>query len=166
MKKAQIRIFESIAVLVIFIIFVAIGLRFYTTAQMNDLRKVAAEFSELDAVKVTLLLSHMPELACSFEGRPDSSCMDLEKINAMKYLLNNTPWVFEHYLPIIGLSDVIVTELYPATDTIMLHNASIQNTSLRIARVTSLTIPKNIQDPETGYKKIGTFTVKTSAVRR
>ena len=79
--KAQVKLFESIAVLIIFVFLVSIGITFYTNVQTNALDQAQIKFSRLDAVKTSISLSNMPELQCSQQGVQDSACIDLTKIN-------------------------------------------------------------------------------------
>lgn len=168
MKKSQIKLFESIAVLIIFVFLVAIGIQFYGNVQMRALNDAATEFSELSAIKSTLVLSNLPELACSFQGINDVGCVDIQKIKAWERLTNTTLSGYsflEHYIPILGLSEVIIEEIYPSSKRWVIYNASVGNFSVRILGETRLEVPTVIFDPETNKNSFGIIRVKTYMVR-
>lgn len=168
MKKSQIRLFESIAVLIIFVFFVAIGIRFYASAQERSLTEAALEFSELDAVKTTLLLANMPEIACSFQGITDVGCLDLYKIKAWEEIMNDPQRLnfLEHYIPLLGLSEVTITEIYPDSGrSWVVYNSSLGNFSYRLVGETRLQIPTTIYDPSTNRNTFGVLAVRTYMLR-
>ena len=75
-KKAQIKMLESIMVLIMFFFLVAIGLKFYGNVQLQELQKTQSEFERLDSVKIANILMTLPELACTTDNEFDGSCID------------------------------------------------------------------------------------------
>jgi hypothetical protein len=167
MKRSQIRLFESIAVLLIFVFFVAIGIRFYSNAQIRSLNEAATEFSELDAVKTTLVLSTMPEIACSFQGITDVGCLDLYKIISWEAIMSDPTKMgfLEHYIPLLGLSEITIEELYPHNRSWIIYNSSLGNFSIRVVGETRLQIPTTIFDPVTQKNSFGVLRVKTYMIQ-
>jgi hypothetical protein len=158
MKKAQIKLFESIAILVIFIILVAIGIRFYSSAQINSLREAQTRFSRLDSVKTSIIISNMPEISCSFEGITDTSCTDLYKVKAWVELnADTTDLSFkDFYYRQLGASLIVVHELYPEDIPYIIYNQSTQQTSSDY-----LMIPTVIHRPSNKNNHFGILAIRT-----
>ncbi len=81
-KKAQLKILESIAVLIIFFFLVGIGLKFYGNIQLQSLQQAKDDFSSNDATKISQKIAHLPELRCSLENTDQGSCIDLAQAQA------------------------------------------------------------------------------------
>ena len=157
-KKSQIKLFESIAVLVIFIVLVSIGVRFYASVQMNSLREAQIKFSRLDSVKTSIIIANMPELSCSFEGITDTSCTDYLKLLAWEKLTNdpNDLSFKDFYYTQLGKSLIQVEELYPDEQYIVAYNESENGTSSDY-----LMVPTVIHDPAYKENKFGILHIRT-----
>jgi hypothetical protein len=160
-RKAQVKLFESIAVLIVFVFLVAIGMKFYTNAQLSSLREAQSDFSQLDAVKTSVVLSHLPEIGCSEDGLAQSTCLDLFKIIAWNTLLHGPDsLVFvDSYLPLLGFSEITVTRLYPlylAGNSWTIYNASVENVSSDL-----LQIPMLLYDPVKDKHQFGVLKIRT-----
>lgn len=165
--KAQVKLFESIAVLIVFVFLIAIGMKFYTSAQLNSLRQAQQDFVQLDAVKTSVVLSHLPEITCSNEGLAQSTCLDLYKVISW-YDLMHGPTSLEfvdYYLPLLGYSEVTVTRLYPLFDdenpstednSWTIYNATLENSSSDL-----LQIPMLLYDPVIDKHQFGVLKIRT-----
>ncbi|MFT4311720.1 MAG: hypothetical protein ACMXYF_00640 [Candidatus Woesearchaeota archaeon] len=83
MKKAQIRMFESIAVLILFFFLVAIGLGFYGNIQQAQMEQSRDQLLNLRTIKIANMVAGMPELSCTQEGVKTSACVDFIKAEQM-----------------------------------------------------------------------------------
>ena len=75
-KKAQIRIGESIAILFIFLIFIAIGFGFYGKLQKASFSSQRDESVVLQAIGVVQIATFLPELQCSSKNVVVDNCLD------------------------------------------------------------------------------------------
>ena len=157
-KKSQIRIFESIAVLMVFVFIIAIGLKFYVNVQYSYLKDAERKFSELDSVKLSVVISNLPELSCSIQGFSEYACIDLYKAEAWNNLLERGDQnFFNYYSPLVGSSEIYIERIYPKTgdDVWLIYNSS-KETSFDYARV-----PIILKNPITKKNELGVLHIKT-----
>ena len=156
-KKAQIKLFESIAVLMVFVFLVAVGMRFYSSIQMQEFEDAQRDFFQMNSIKASIIISHFPEVTCSFEGTSEIACFDLYKIKAWHDLISNPQKIVfaNYYLPLVGNSEITVQEIYPMKNNWTLYNTSL-NSSFDYMRT-----PITIYDPITKKNSVGVLHVKT-----
>mgnify|MGYP006302726549 CR=1 FL=1 len=165
-KKAQIRLFESIAVLVIFVFIIALGLKFYTNVKIAKLKDAEARFSELDAVKSAIILSNLPEISCSFQGISETACFDLYKVIAWNNKMNGGPSeiaFIDYYLPVLGRSEMVIERIYPKISTEQ-NEWTIYNGSVGIDKRTGFDYvrqPVVLHDTITRTNQLGVLHIKT-----
>ncbi len=116
-KKAQIKMFETIAVLLIFFILIGFGLIFYSKIQGQGFQAKTDENFELKAIQTAQLVSFLPELKCSSDGVPTKDCFDKLKVDALNEVLNN-PQNKDikdgYYFDIFGFSNITIEQIYPS----------------------------------------------------
>jgi len=113
MKKAQIQMGETIAVLFIFFIMIAFGLIFYARIQTGSFEKQKEENAMLKAIEVTQRATFLPELVCSSDNVPIHNCIDAQKLNAFHYIIGTNDRYKIHYYDLLSFSNITVTQIYP-----------------------------------------------------
>jgi len=112
-KKSQVKMFETIAILVIFFFLVGIGFIFYSKIKQTSQSAESEEYFSTKAIELALLAEFMPEIRCSADIVTDiQNCIDIGKLD----VLNNTGIIEEnlnYYYNILGYSDIYVAEIYP-----------------------------------------------------
>ena len=108
-KKAQIKMFENIGVMIIFFFLLVFGASFYFTIQKASLEKEAERINQIAAVQQALRLTFLPELDCSFAGVQTENCFDRFKVNA---LIEQKPATQLSYFNIFGYSNVTLKTVY------------------------------------------------------
>lgn len=86
-KKAQIKMTETISILVIFFILLLFGLVFYAQFQKSALLKQKQQSIEKQAISLSLRVNYLQELRCE-ETVKTGTCIDLQKIKALKKIIN------------------------------------------------------------------------------
>ena len=83
MKKAQIQIMETIAVIFVFFILVMIGFMFYARIAKTNIQSEIESISELKSIEIAQRVMFLPELQCS-EGVVSEikNCFDILKLKA------------------------------------------------------------------------------------
>lgn len=155
-KKSQVRMFESIAVLLIFVFIVAIGMKFYTNMQMASLHDAERKFTELDSVKSSVILSNLPEISCSFEGISEYSCVDLYKVISWNSIMESNDIGFiDYYVPLLGYSEIFIERIYPSKVTWTIYNSSLESS------YDYMRMPIVIYDAISKKNQLGILHVKT-----
>ncbi|MBW2979608.1 hypothetical protein DRZ77_02825 [Candidatus Woesearchaeota archaeon] len=85
--KAQIKVTETTAILIIFFILLIFGLVFYSHFQKRSIKAFKDDILEKQTVINAIKVAFLPELACPNE--PIGSCIDVQKMNALNTILKN-----------------------------------------------------------------------------
>ncbi len=115
MKKAQIKMFETVGVLVVFFFLLAAGAAFYFGAQKSSLQKEIALSNEKFAFQTSQKIFHLPELDCSFLTTRKENCIDKIKAKDFANMLRNED-VLVDYFGDFGFSSVKVRQAWPSGD--------------------------------------------------
>lgn len=131
-KKAEIKMFETTAVLIIFFFLLAISLSFYYNFSYSNQVKELGEIRRVNAFQVAVKTLFMPEFDCSFGGVRLNNCYDEIKIKKFSYLFNNNNDFRNTYIPIFGTASIKVSEIYPNNNELILYNFTPQNFNNKI----------------------------------
>ncbi len=125
MRKAQVKMFETIGVLVIFFFLLVAGAAFWFNVQKSNLQKQVGRMEDLRAVQLVQRALYMPELDCSFVGVQKENCFDKLKVQAFADVLA-TEEGLQDYFMYFGDGIIKVREVYPETDfAVVLYNNTI-----------------------------------------
>jgi len=110
--KAQVKMGESIVILIIFFFLIVFGMVFYVRFSISQHEKKSEEFKDLVAIETVQKVQFLPELQCTVEGNDDYNCIDLLKIQAIQSLSENDKKIYGIMFP---RTKVIVEKVFPAT---------------------------------------------------
>ncbi len=85
--KAQIKVTETTAILIIFFILLIFGLVFYSHFQKRSIKAFKDDILEKQTVINAIKVAFLPELACPNE--PIGTCIDVQKMESLKTILEN-----------------------------------------------------------------------------
>ncbi len=112
-RKAQVKMGENIAILFIFLILIVFGLVFYMKVQKTTYtQKVDESFSE-DVIKISQIISMLPETRCPTDIIGIENCIDLIKLNITSNLINQDTSTRLHYFDKFKYSKIQLTSVYP-----------------------------------------------------
>src|SRR5574341_399791 len=111
--RGQIKMFETIGVLIVFFFLLFTGSIFYFGAQKSSLQKEKVRASEQYAFQIVLKALYLPELDCSFLVTQRDNCVDRIKLEKLSRLLSTNETVRNDYYTEFGFADIVVTEAYP-----------------------------------------------------
>ena len=117
MRKAQIKMFESIAVMVVFAFLLVFGVNFYFTIQKTSVEREVSRANQLRVFSLAQKTAFLPELDCAIAGIQQEACIDTSKLNALQGLLSTDTSAQELYFPVFGWSTVKVHQLFPVDNT-------------------------------------------------
>ncbi|HLC61480.1 MAG TPA: hypothetical protein VJI52_00500 [Candidatus Nanoarchaeia archaeon] len=156
-KKAQIQIFETIAVLAVFFILLGIGLIFYTKVIKSNIESDAAEISQGKSVSIAQRAMFLPEIQCSEDGVPKENCIDILKLDSAVSVINK-PENFLYYYDLFEFSDIRIAEIYPSPSVpIILYSKPTTDYKNNF----STSVPVTLYDPKTRINKFGLIKIIT-----
>jgi len=121
MKKGQIQMFETMAVMMVFFFILAFGLSFYFFIAKAGAEREIQRFRQVEAIKSAQRLSGLPELDCSEESVRELRCVDLWKIEEFTKLLQDRN-VKDYYWDTFGYVNLTIRKIYPETGSYNLYD--------------------------------------------
>ena len=114
MKRSQIKMGETLAVLVIFFFLLVFGFTFYVRIQKVSFESQLRKQSGLKAVEIAQRASFLPELQCAFKNVQVDNCIDLLKLDVYSTMLENNPDTIKlAYYDSFESSNITIQQLYP-----------------------------------------------------
>jgi len=114
-RKSQLKIGETIAILIVFFMLLVLGIFFYIGVQQATSQKSFERESDISAIEVVQKASNLPELQCSSGNDVEDNCIDIYKLAFLNQSISD-PSSQEHYAGIFGLSKIEVKVLSPTHD--------------------------------------------------
>lgn len=112
LKRGQLHLTESVAVLFIFLVLVMFAIIFYSKYQTIALQEKQQELVAARAMDTTLRVLFMPELQCTKgDAEPEDNCFDLMKVQQASELLGK--YAADYYFNVFSYSNVTVVQLTP-----------------------------------------------------
>jgi len=143
-KKAQIKMFENVAVMIIFFFLLIFGASFYFTLQKASLQTQVERINQLAAVQQALRLTYLPELDCSFIGVQKENCFDKFKVDSFA---ESNPTQNLAYFNIFGYSNITLKTIYPYPETKTIYDRTPPNISSSTQTQIPVLVCENGCDP-------------------
>ena len=120
-RKGQVRIGESVAVMIVFFFMLMFGYTFYGRMQQQDYAATIKENSEKEAIQVAQKIYFLPELQCSKGTKlVRESCYDRLKVESfIRHLATNMSAGpdekknREYYYDVLGISKIEYYSVFP-----------------------------------------------------
>ncbi len=153
-KKSQIQIGETIAVLFVFFILVAIGFIFYAKVIKTNIETEKEEVQQLNSIGIAQRVMFLPELQCSEDNIIIDNCIDILKLDAAKVLMKGNE---VYYYDMLEFSNITVTQIYPAEAKWEIYSRKMENPKYKFAT----NVPISLYDPITRKHGFGVLTIET-----
>ena len=114
-RKAQLKMFETMAVLVVFFFLLIFGVSFYFVMQRSSYNRQVERNAQLMSVQLSQKISDIPELDCALAGVQIDNCVDKVKLEQFNEILQ-TESARVAYFNILGYSEIYVRTIYPESD--------------------------------------------------
>lgn len=144
--------FETFAVLVIFMMLVSVGIIFYSGYHQSSVKSKQDMQVAEKSITSSLVLIYLPELRCG--GGDVKDCVDVYKLDAAP---NHMDPLF--YFDMLGYAKVSVSELYPGDREWVLYDK--QNPSA--TRIIKSFVPLSLFDPVQDTYSFGVMTIEYQA---
>jgi hypothetical protein len=152
LKKSQIKMFETIAILVIFFILLMFGFIFYTRIQKGTFEAEQEEVTVLKSVETSQKISFLPEIQCSRDNIEEKDCIDLLKLEKAGEVITLN---IADYFNIFGYSNTYVKEIYPEENEYLLYDFPRKENRGKI----STQFPVSLYNPQTDTYAFGVLFV-------
>ncbi|MBW2970948.1 hypothetical protein KY320_02180 [Candidatus Woesearchaeota archaeon] len=146
--KAQVKMFETVAVLVVFFFLFGFGMVFYMGAQKSSFEASQSDSFEMQAIDVLQIVSSLPELQCSTDNIVKENCFELQKIIAFKSV-TATPQARSYYYNLLRYSNIEVNKIYPDNTWIGFSNPLYDNKPADFTQASKSLIPISVYDAKT-----------------
>lgn len=122
-KKAQIKLGESIGIMVIFFFLLVFGFSFYASYQKKAVIDQKAHLTDMKSIEVTQQTMFIPEIQCTVKNVISSdNCFDILKMKALSNLIVTDSKVEEYYYDLFGFSEITIEQIYPAGEPIVFYS--------------------------------------------
>lgn len=143
MKKSQLRMAETIAILFIFFLLLILGLFFYIKLQRATGAKTLERESDITSIEIVQRASTLPELQCSSGNDVEDNCIDIYKAAFLNKSISGNPNTQQYYAELFGLSKIELKILYPDDKDSFLEDTFFTDTTTGIWTEDSFTIYEN-----------------------
>lgn len=129
-KKSQIKMMETILVMFVLFVILALSMIFYFNAQRTSIVQQVSENKDARAIEISQAVSALIELQCSQEDIRDFNCFDLFRIESMRDRIKKDDSLrINYYHEIFGNSAIYVDSVFPNSERIVLYNRTLGNAS-------------------------------------
>ncbi|MBI2541141.1 hypothetical protein HYV80_00325 [Candidatus Woesearchaeota archaeon] len=154
MKKAQIQMGETIAVLFVFFILVTVGFIFYVKVIKGNIELESEELSQLKSVAIAQRAMFLPELQCSEDNIAIDNCIDILKLDSAQALMRENE---VYYYDLLEFSDISISQIYPSEAKWNVYSRKTDEFKSKF--VTNA--PISLYDPITRKHGFGVLTIET-----
>src|SRR3989344_9382657 len=154
MKKSQVQIGETIAVLFVFFILVIIGFIFYVKVIKGNIELEKDELSQLKSIGIAQRIMFLPEVQCSEDNIIIDNCIDILKLDSAQTIMKQNEI---YYYDLLEFSDVNVLQIYPDEAKWNIYSRKTEDFSSKF--VTN--VPVSLYNPNTRKHGFGVLTIET-----
>jgi len=154
MRKGQIQIGETIAVLFVFFILIVIGFIFYANVIKGNIEQEKEELSQLKSIGIAQRVMFLPEVQCSEDNIVTDNCIDILKLDSAQKLMKEKEI---YYYDLLEFSDASVMQIYPNEARWSIYSR--RTDDFRNKFVTN--VPISLYDPTTRKYGFGVLTIET-----
>ena len=154
-NKAQMKMVESVFVVIIFVVILMIGIVFFSRFQESDAQFRRIEQRLTESIQLAQVFASLPEISCSDGSVISDNCLDIMKLEAMDQLSRGDGL---YYFDLFKYGTVTVEQLYPETEEEM--KWVIYDRPRPDSGFFSMGVPMVIYDPTTGQEFFGLMEVR------
>ena len=146
--RSQIKMFETIAILMVFFILLLFGFMFYTRIIKGTQTEELETSFILNAIEISEKIEFMPEITCSQDNIPEKGCVDILKLESADAVIDENRL---DYFDALGYSKIHITEIYPGSEEWILYDFPKTQDTGKVA----IPFPVSIYDPRTDEYAFG-----------
>ncbi len=154
MRKSQIQIGETIAVLFVFFILIVIGFIFYVKVIKGNIEMEQEEQSQLKSVGIAQRVMFMPEVQCSDDNIITDNCIDILKLGIAQSVMKENEL---YYYDMFEFSNISIVQIYPDEAEWNIYSRKTEDAKSKF--VTN--VPISLYNPVTRKHGFGILTIET-----
>ncbi len=108
-KKAQMKLGETIAVLIIFFLLLFFGIFFYSGIEKREFQQKITETQEKTSIDIAQTITFLPELKCTSEDIAQTLCIDILKAESFQSFSQQNS---AYYYSIFGNTKIELIKIY------------------------------------------------------
>jgi len=143
---------ETIAILFVFFVLLAIGMVFFFNIKKVSIEQESEVLYNKKAVEIALKANYLPELGCRFDNIVRDNCLDTLRIKYAQEVMEDT----DYYFDIFGFSKISVFQIYPEFEDLGNVYNKEQSGSKFLTR-----LPTLLYDPIQDEYTLGVINVET-----
>ncbi len=161
-RKSQLKIGETIFVLMIFFIMMTLGAVFYVKIQSVSGNEEQQKQLDLRTIKIAEQVKSLPEIVCTQSAIQEFDCIDLIKLTAFSTMMNNQQQkqYKQYYSQVFTNVNIKVQQLYPAEISYPLFSNTAVITKGAKKSVSTIFLPVTLFDPIKNENSFGIITVE------
>src|SRR3989344_8008210 len=110
-RRAEIKLFETLGVLIIFMVLLGFAMIFYNIVQQSSLQDELAQQAERKSLDISEKALLLPELDCSITGITELNCIDMLKLRSFSTVMNQSIESQAEYFNVFESSTIRITQL-------------------------------------------------------
>ena len=143
---------ETVAVLFIFFIIIALALVFYGSYQKSKVTQKLADIKRSESIRIAQTALNLPEISSSRKGVSGINSIDLLKIEAFSSIINNNYELKKGlYEQKFGTSTINIHEIYPEENTWTLYDNPLSKYKSKYSFYLPVSIYNPLQRPSGKY---------------
>jgi hypothetical protein len=160
-RKAQIKMGESVAVMVVFFILLMFGFSFYSKMQQNSYNREMEKQNQLKVLQISQKASYIPELQCTIQNVQFDNCFDLQKVGHFFDLTEKTQ-EYIYYYNLFGNSLIYIEQIFPEPKkNYTIYNGSLGDVANASFDVLSSNVPVSLFNASSNYYSIGILRINS-----
>lgn len=113
-RKGQMKMMETIGVLLVFFILVGIVLVFFAGTQRTSVTDSKSSLANAKSIESAQAADFLLEMQCSEENIPVDNCIEIEKAQLLGNMTaHDSQLNYEHYYPTFGYATISIEQVYP-----------------------------------------------------
>ena len=123
MKNAQMKMGETIAVLIVFFMILFFGIFFYANIERKNIQERLETMEEKKSIDISQTISFLPELKCTTGNITKSLCIDKLKKDVFSEQIGSQ--YSRHYQSLFSNTKIELAEIYPNSgDYILIYEGT------------------------------------------
>lgn len=141
-KKAQIKLMESVGIMIVFFFLLIMGMVFYSKLARIGIEQKRQENFDRLSMNTALLVSYMPELQCNAGdiGEGNQNCVDYEKVRAFSTTIDKNAKENYYYYNLFQFATVSFEQIYPEEKNTTIYDKQLPDFKTKVNTIVPVSV--------------------------